>query len=94
MCEDSQSNRAEACVGQPAHLLQVDGVKAETGVASGGKAQLHVSLVAMYAGQLLLQLVSDDHAHVLRSWAAHALDLHKLAGEALPATSKQPTLDE
>ena len=66
-------------------------MKAEAGAGIGSKAQPHFSLGAMYAGQLLLQLVSDDHPHVLRSWAAHAPDLHKLAGEALPATSK-PTV--
>lgn len=52
------------------------------------KAQPQFSLVALCAGQLLLQLVTDKHPQLLRCWAGHAAELDKLAGEALPATSK------
>ena len=55
---------------------------------STSKAQPQFSLTALCAGQLLLQLVTDEHPQVLRCWVAHAAELDKLAGEALPATSK------
>lgn len=70
-----------------AYVTQGNPVKHE-GSEINAKAQPQFSLVALCAGQLLLQLVTDEHPQLLRCWAGHATELDKLAGEALPATSK------
>lgn len=67
--------------------MQGNDIKHE-GFGSSGKSQAQFDLTALCAGQLLLQLVTDDHPQLLRCWAAHAAELNKLAGDALPATSE------
>ena len=70
-----------------AHAVQGNPVKHE-GSEVNAKVQPQFSLTALCAGQLLLQLVTDEHPQLLRCWAGHAAERDKLAGQALPATSK------
>ena len=73
------------CDGTHIMFVQVEVKKEDSKPA---KAQPSFSLSSMCAAQLLLEFASDDHPRLLCCWAAHAVELDKLAASALTATSK------